>query len=430
MIDRYTLPEMGKIWTLENKFQKWLDVEIAACEAMAELGYIPVEAAKAIREKAAFDVDRINEIEKVTNHDVIAFLTNVAENVGEESKYIHMGMTSSDVGDTALCLLMKEAGELLLPRLQILREKLVEKAKEYKYTPMIGRTHGIHAEPMTFGMKMLLWIAETDRNIERLKRAIENISVGKLSGAVGTYANIDPEVERRVCEKLGLKPAPIATQVIQRDRHAEYMATIAVIGCTLEKIATELRNLQRTDIREAEEYFAKGQKGSSAMPHKRNPITGERISGLARVLRGNALAAMENVALWHERDISHSSVERVIIPDSTILLDYMLHLTIKIVSNLLVYPDAMMENMNKTRGLIYSQRVLLALVEKGILRERAYELVQRNAMEVWRTKQNFLDLLLADEDVTALISPEELRSLFDYQWYLRYVDTIFARFGL
>ncbi|WP_418791694.1 adenylosuccinate lyase [Phosphitispora sp. TUW77] len=430
MIERYTLPEMGRIWTLENKFQKWLDVEIAACEAMAELGQIPAEAVKVIREKAAFDVNRIDEIEKVTNHDVIAFLTNVAENVGEESKYIHMGMTSSDVGDTAMCLLMKEAAEHLLPKLAILREKLVEKAGEYKYTPMIGRTHGIHAEPMTFGMKMLLWIAETDRNIERLNRAIETISVGKLSGAVGTYANIDPEVERRVCEKLGLQPASIATQVIQRDRHAEYMATLAVIGSTLEKIATELRNLQRTDIREAEEYFAKGQKGSSAMPHKRNPITGERISGLARILRGNALAAMENVALWHERDISHSSVERVIVPDSTILLDYMLHLTIRIIGSLLVYPDAMIENLNKTKGLIYSQRVLLALVDKGILRERAYELVQRNAMEVWRTKEDFLDLLQKDNDVTGLISAEELRSLFDYNWFLRHVDTVFQRFRI
>jgi len=430
MIERYTLPEMGRIWTLENKFQKWLDVEIAACEAMAELGQIPAEAVRVIREKAAFDVNRIDEIEKVTNHDVIAFLTNVAENVGEESKYIHMGMTSSDVGDTALCLLMKEAAEHLLPRLAVLREKLVEKAGEYKYTPMIGRTHGIHAEPMTFGMKMLLWIAETDRNMERLQRAVETISVGKLSGAVGTYANIDPEVERRVCEKLGLQPASIATQVIQRDRHAEYMSTLAVIGCTLEKIATELRNLQRTDIREAEEYFAKGQKGSSAMPHKRNPITGERISGLARILRGNALAAMENVALWHERDISHSSVERVIVPDSTILLDYMLHLTIKIVGSLLVYPDAMMENLNKTKGLIYSQRVLLALVDKGVLRERAYELVQRNAMEVWRTKQNFVDLLQNDADVVKLIPAEELHSLFDYNWFLRHVDAVFQRFGL
>lgn len=430
MIERYTLPEMGRIWDLENKFRKWLDIEIAVAEAMAELGEIPVEAAKNIREKANFDVKRIEEIEAVTNHDVIAFLTCVAEYVGEDSKYVHLGMTSSDVGDTALCLLMKEAAEHLLRKLRILREKLVAKAGAYKYTPMIGRTHGIHAEPMTFGMKILLWLAETDRNIERLQKAIETISVGKLSGAVGTYANINPEVEARVCAKVGLKASPIATQVIQRDRHAEYMSTIAVIGATLEKMATEIRNLQRTDIREAEEYFGKGQKGSSAMPHKRNPITNERIAGLARVLRGNALAALENVALWHERDISHSSVERVIVPDSTILLDYMLHLMIKVIDNLLVYPDAMIENLNKTRGLIYSGRLLLALVDKGILRERAYEMVQRNAMQVWATKQNFLDLLLADKDVMELISEEELRELFDYNWYLRHVDMIFARFGL
>ncbi|MHB9093825.1 MAG: adenylosuccinate lyase [Eubacteriales bacterium] len=430
MIDRYTRPEMGRIWNLENKFRKWLDIEIAAAEAMAELGEIPAEAAKAIREKANFNVERIEEIEAVTNHDVIAFLTCVAEYVGEDSKYVHHGMTSSDVGDTALCLLMKEAGEHLIGKLETLREKIKAKAKEYKYTPMIGRTHGIHAEPMTFGMKMLLWLAETDRNLERLKRAVETISVGKISGVVGTYANINPEVETRICAKIGLKPAAIATQVIQRDRHAEYMSTLAVIGATLEKIATELRNLQRTDIREAEEYFGKGQKGSSAMPHKRNPITTERISGLARVLRGNAMAALENVALWHERDISHSSVERVIVPDSTILLDYMLHLLIKVIDNLLVYPEAMMENLNKTRGLIYSGRLLLALLDKGILRERAYELVQRNAMQVWATKQNFLDLLLADKDVMALISEQELYDLFDYKWYLRHVDMIFARFGL
>jgi len=430
MIDRYTRPEMGRIWELENKFRKWLDIEIAAAEAMAELGEIPAEAARNIGQKANFDVRRIEEIEAVTNHDVIAFLTSVAEYVGEDSKYVHLGMTSSDVGDTALCLLMKEAGEHLLGKVQMLREKLVEKAKEYKYTPMIGRTHGIHAEPMTFGMKMLLWLAETDRNIERLQKAIETISVGKLSGAVGTYANINPEVEARVCAKLGLTPALIATQVIQRDRHAEYMSTLAVVGATLEKIATELRNLQRTDIREAEEYFGKGQKGSSAMPHKRNPITNERISGLARVLRGNALAAMENVALWHERDISHSSVERVIVPDSTILLDYMLHLTIRVIDNLLVYPETMIENLNKTRGLIYSGRLLLALVDKGILRERAYELVQRNAMQVWATKQNFIDLLLADQDVMDLITEGELREQFDYNWYLRHVDMVFARFGL
>ncbi|MDA8233426.1 MAG: adenylosuccinate lyase [Clostridia bacterium] len=430
MIDRYTLPEMGRIWALENKFRKWLDIEVAACEAMAELGKIPKEAVEVIKEKADFNVKRIEEIEAQTNHDVIAFLTCVAEYVGDESKYIHLGMTSSDVGDTALCLQMKEAGEVLLPKLETLREKIREKAKEHKYTPMIGRTHGIHAEPMTFGMKMLLWLAETERNIERLKRAIETISVGKISGAVGTYANLEPTVEAKVCAKLGLKVAPISTQVIQRDRHAEYMTTMAVIASSLDKFATEIRNLQRTDIREVEEFFGKGQKGSSAMPHKRNPITNERIAGLARVVRGNAQAALENVALWHERDITHSSVERVIVPDSTILLDYMLHLMIKVISNLLVYPEAMLENMNKTRGLIYSQRTLLALVDKGILRERAYELVQRNAMQVWATKENFLDLLLADSDVMELISAEELKGLFDHSWYLRHVDEIFTRFGL
>lgn len=430
MIERYTLPEMKKIWDLENKFQKWLEIEVYACEAQAELGVIPKEAVKVIRERAKFDLKRIEEIEAVTDHDVIAFLTAVAENVGDESKYIHLGMTSSDVGDTALALLMKEAAEHLVPKLEKLHGILLKKAGEYKYTPMIGRTHGIHAEPMTFGMKMLLWAAETERNLERLHKAIKTISVGKISGAVGTYANIDPYVEEYVCKQLGLEPAPIATQVLQRDRHAEYMTTLAVIGSSLDKFATEIRNLQRTDIREAEEFFAKGQKGSSAMPHKRNPITMERVAGLARVLRGNALAAMENVALWHERDITHSSVERVIVPDSTILLDYMLHLFIKKIENILVYPEAMEDNLNKTKGLIYSQRVLLALINKGSLREKAYELVQRNAMQVWATKENFVDLLKADQEVAQLLSEQELDEIFDIKWFLRYIDRIFARFGL
>jgi adenylosuccinate lyase len=325
---------------------------------------------------------------------------------------------------------MKEAAEQILGKLTTLKEKVKEKAVEYKYTLEMGRTHGIHAEPMTFGMKMLLWYAETERNIERLERAIETIGVGKISGAVGTYANLEPIVEEKVCAKLGLKPAPISTQVIQRDRHAEYMSTLAVIASSLDKFATELRNLQRTDIREVEEPFAKGQKGSSAMPHKRNPITGERISGLARVIRGNAVAAFENVALWHERDISHSSVERVIVPDSTIAVDYMLHLLIRVIDGLLVYPDAMMKNIEKTKGLIFSQRTLLALVNKGVLREKAYELVQRNAMQVWGTENNFFDLLMADPEVTEFISAEELREVFSYDWYIRYVDEIFARFGL
>lgn len=431
MIDRYTLPEMKKIWSEENKFRKWLEVEIYACEALAELGQVPPEALAEIKEKAGFNVERIAEIEAVTNHDVIAFTTNVAEYVGEAAKYIHLGLTSSDVVDTALAALMKEAGLHILGRLKQLREALLEKAREHRNTIMIGRTHGIHAEPITFGLKMLLWVAETDRNIRRMERAVETISVGKISGAVGTYANIDPRVEAHVCARLGLRPARVSTQVLQRDRHAEYLTTIAVIGSSLDKFATELRSLQRTDILEVEEPFKKGQKGSSAMPHKRNPITGERISGMARLLRGNALAAMENVALWNERDISHSSVERVIIPDSTITLDYMLYKLTDIIANLQVYPGNMMRNIQRTHGLIFSQRVLLALVEeKGLTRERAYELVQRNAMQTWRTGENFRDLLLKDPDVAAHLSEEEIDGLFDYNYHLKNVDVIFKRFGL
>lgn len=430
MIERYTLPEMKHIWSEENKFQKWLDVEIHACEALAELGQIPAEAVQVIKEKARFDVNRILEIESVVHHDVIAFTTCVAEYVGEESKYVHMGLTSTDVVDTAQSVRMKEAGQQILGRLQKLHQVLLERAQEHRNTLMIGRTHGVHAEPMTFGLKMLLWAAETERNIARMERAIDNISVGKISGAVGTYANISPKVEAYVCDKLGLKPSPISTQVLQRDRHAEFMNTLAVIGCTLEKISTEIRSLQRTDLREAEEFFAQGQKGSSAMPHKRNPIITERITGMARLLRGNALVAMENVALWHERDISHSSVERVIIPDSTTALDYMLYKMIDIIANLLVYPEKMKQNMERTNGLVFSQRVLLALVEKGITRERAYELVQRNAMECWQTSQPFKELLANDEDVAKLLAREELDSIFEYSHYLRHVDEIYTRFGL
>lgn len=431
MIDRYTLPEMKKIWSEENKFSKWLDIEILACEALAELGQVPREAVAEIKKKAGFDVRRIAEIEAVTNHDVIAFTTNVAEYVGDAARYIHLGLTSSDVVDTALSVLMREAGLHLLERLKQLRQALLEKAGEHRKTVMIGRTHGIHAEPITFGLKMLLWVAETERNIQRMERAVEAISVGKISGAVGTYANIDPRVEAYVCARLGLKPARVSTQVLQRDRHAEYLTTIAVIGSSLDKFATELRSLQRTDILEVEEPFKKGQKGSSAMPHKRNPITGERISGLARLLRGNALAAMENVALWNERDISHSSVERVIIPDSTIILDYMLVKLTGIISGLMVYPENMKRNIERTRGLIFSQRVLLSLVEeKGLARERAYELVQRNAMQSWRTGQNFRDLLLKDAELMAHFSAEEIDRLFDYNYHLKHVDEIYKRFGL
>ncbi len=431
MIERYTLPEMKQIWSEENKFRKWLDVEIYACEALAELGQVPPEALAQIKEKADFDVRRIAEIEAVTNHDMIAFTTNVGEYVGEAARYINLGLTSSDVLDTALSALMKEAGERLVTRLKQLREVLLEKAEEHRHTVMIGRTHGIHAEPITFGLKMLLWVDETERSIRRMKQAVETVSVGKISGAVGTYANVDPGVEAHVCARLGLKPARVSTQVLQRDRHAEYLTAIAVIGSTLDKFATELRSLQRTDILEVEEPFRKGQKGSSAMPHKRNPITGERISGLARLLRGNALAAMENVALWNERDISHSSVERVIVPDSTIILDYMLAKLIDIINNLQVYPENMLRNINRTHGLIFSQRVLLALVEeKGFSRERAYELVQRNAMQSWRTGESFRDLLLKDGDVTAQLSEEEVDELFDFSYHLKHVDEIYKRFGL
>jgi len=430
MIDRYTLPEMKRIWSQDNKYRKWLDVEIYACEAMNELGLVPPEALKNIKEKASFTVDRVDEIEAVTNHDVIAFLTCVAEYIGEDSKYIHMGLTSSDVLDTALAAQMKEAGEMILNRLRELRPVLLERAVEHRNTIMMGRTHGVHAEPITFGLKMLLWASETDRNIERMERALASISVGKISGAVGTYANINPDIEAHVCQRLGLKPAAISTQVVQRDRHAEFLSTMAIIGSSLEKFTTEIRSLQRTEILEVEEYFAKGQKGSSAMPHKRNPITAERITGMARLLRGNALVAMENVALWNERDISHSSVERVIIPDSTTALDYMLYKFIAMMRNLLIYPENMIKNMNITGGLLFSQRVLLTLVNKGLSRERAYELVQRNAMESWRTRNNFQDLLHQDAEVTSILSPDEIDGLFDYSYHLGRVDEIYKRFGL
>ncbi len=430
MIDRYTLPEMKAIWSQENKYRKWLDVEICACEALAEKGVVPAGALREIKERANFTVERIDKIEAVTNHDVIAFLTCVGEYVGDASKYIHLGLTSSDVLDTALAVQIKEAGEQILRRMEKLKDVLLEKAREHRNTIMIGRTHGIHAEPTTFGLKMLLWVAETERNIKRMKNAVETVSAGKISGAVGTYANIDPFVEEYVCRKLGLKPARVSTQVLQRDRHAEFMTTLAVIGSSLDKFATEIRSLQRTDILEAEEYFKKGQKGSSAMPHKRNPITTERISGLARLLRGNALVAMENVPLWHERDISHSSVERVIIPDSTITMDYMLHKFTDIMQNLLVYPENMKKNLDKTHGLIFSQRVLLALVDKGLSRESSYELVQRNAMRSWNEGEDFKQLLLNDAEIIAVLPENEIEGLFDFGYHLQHVDDIYKRFGL
>ena len=430
MIDRYTHPEMGNIWTLENEFRTMLKVEILACEAMNKLGIVPDDALKDIQNKADFRLERIKEIEAVTNHDVIAFLTNVAEYVGDASKYIHKGLTSSDVKDTALCYMTVQSADLIMRHLENFHAILRRRAAEFKNTVMIGRTHGIHAEPMTFGMKFLLWSDEIERDMERLKQAREMMAVGKLSGAVGTYSNIDPFVEEYVCKKLELKPVRLATQVIQRDRHAHFLTTLAIIGSSLDKMATEIRNLQRTDIREAEEYFAPGQKGSSAMPHKRNPITCEKVSGMARLLRGYAVAGLEDVALWHERDISHSSVERVILPDATIALDHMLRKFTNIIDKLLVYPDAMMANLNKTGGLIFSQNLLIALVTKGVLREDAYKWVQRNAMARWLEGADFKTNVEADPDIKKYLTDEEIEHCFDPKPMLRNVDLIFSRFGL
>lgn len=427
MIERYTLPQMGNIWTLENRYRKILDVEICACEAQAELGNIPQHAVTVIKEKARFDVGRVEEIEKTTQHDVIALLTNVAEYVGEESRYIHLGLTSYDVVDTALSLMMKEASEIIEKDLVELSEILLAGAKKYKNTVMIGRTHGIHAEPMTFGLKLALWFKETERNLVRMKAAKECISVGKLSGAVGTYSQISPRIEEYVCANLGLVPTPISTQIIQRDRHAQVLTTLAIIASSLDKFATEIRSLARTDIREVEEYFGKGQKGSSAMPHKRNPIICERISGLARIVRANSLAGLENVALWHERDITHSSVERLIIPQSFILTDYMLVKFKETIQRLVVYPENMEKNIDKTHGLIYSQGVLLALAQKGMLREDAYRLVQYNAMKSLDEGVSFKDLLKKDKEIRHILSIKEIDSCFDLKPYLRHIDYIFNR---
>ncbi|MDR3348623.1 MAG: adenylosuccinate lyase [Acidaminococcales bacterium] len=430
MIKRYSTPQMAKLWTDDNEFRTMLKIEILAAEAMSELGQVPEGALRAIKEKADFTVERIREIEKVTNHDILAFLTAVAERVGDASKYIHMGLTSSDVKDTALACLMRDAADIIVGRLENLAVVLRRRAAEHKHTPMVGRTHGIHAEPMTLGLKFALWLDENERNLARMKAARAAVAVGKLSGAVGTYSNIDPLVEKYVCEKLGIRPARIATQVIQRDIHAEFIAAMAIVGSSLDKYATELRNLQRTDIRETEEYFTPGQKGSSAMPHKRNPITCERISGLARILRANAQAALENVALWHERDISHSSVERVILPDSSQLLDYMLEKITGVIDRLLVYPDAMLANLNKTGGLVFSQRVMLALVGKGALREDAYLWVQRNAMARWLEGADFKDNIAKDPDIAKFLTEDEIKECFDPAYMLRNVDLILARFEI
>lgn len=430
MIERYTLWQMGAIWSEESKLSNWLKIEVAACEAWAQLGKIPVEALEDIQEKAAFEVSRINEIEAEVHHDVIAFLTNVGEYVGDASKYIHLGMTSSDILDTGLAMQMRDSADLLLGKLAKLQKVVGEKARQYKYTLNIGRTHGVHGEPTTFGLKMALWYSELDRDIKRLEEARAVVACGAISGAVGNFAHLDPRVEEYVCQALGLAPCPVSTQIIQRDRHAQFMTTLAVVASSLEKMATEIRNLQRTELLEAEEPFRKGQKGSSAMPHKRNPMMSERVAGLSRVVRGNALAALENVALWHERDLTHSSVERVIIPDSCILLDYMLEKFTGIVSGMLIYENNMMDNINKTRGLVFSQELMLALVGKGMLRENAYRLVQRNAMQSWANGDDFRKLVRADKEIMAFLNEEDLTSVFDLGIYTANVDYIFRRCGL
>jgi len=427
LIPRYSLPEMSSIWEPENKFKIWLKVEILACEALAKKGEIPKSALKDIQTKSQFNVDRIDEIEREVKHDVIAFLTCVAEHVGESARYMHMGMTSSDVLDTALAVQMKQSATLILKELSAFKVVLERQAKKYKLTPTIGRSHGIHAEPLTFGLKIANWYEEVKRNVNRLKRARQTIAYGQISGAVGTFACIDPDVEEYVCAKLGLKPAPVSSQVIQRDRHAEFFSALAIIAGTIDKIATEIRHLQRTEVLEAEEFFSKGQKGSSAMPHKRNPIISEQMSGLARVVRANAFAAMENIPLWHERDISHSSVERVIGPDSTILIHYMLRKMTKMMDGLVVYPDNMMRNLEKTGGLIYSQSVLLALVRKGITREEAYKLVQKNAMQSWEKGKDFLMLLKKDKEISKLLSVTEIDKTFKLTTQYKNIDRIFKR---
>ena len=425
---------MQAIWTDEAKFERWLQLEIAAVEARVEAGLVPQEALDVIKKNARFNVDEILEIEKETKHDVIAFLTNVNRYVGPWSRYIHEGLTSSDVGDTCLAMQMRDAGRILVNDLEKLIKVLADRAVEFKYTLEMGRTHGIHAEPTTFGLKLLLWHQEMLRNLARLDRAVENVSVGKISGAVGTYQHLSPDIEAAVCKKLGLKPSPISTQVLQRDRHAEFLTTLAIIASSIEKFSVEFRHLQRTEVRETEEFFSKGQKGSSAMPHKRNPITFERLTGLARVVRSNSIAGMENVALWHERDISHSSVERIIMPDSTMALCYMLRTFTDTLKNLLVYPDRMEENFNTSYGLTLSQTLLLALTGKGLTREDAYKLVQRNAMKSWENKVQLKEYVLQDQDILAHVSPEEIEKLFSPENILnklkKSVDIIFARNGL
>src|SRR5918912_1522142 len=427
MITRYTLPEMGALWSEQNKFQKWLDVEIAVCEVHAEMGTIPRDALEQIKARARFDVERINEIEKTTNHDVIAFTTNLAESIGEASRFVHYGLTSSDVVDTANALLLRDSVDILLKKVDTLIETLKRRALEFKNTPQVGRTHGIHAEPTSFGLTFALWYDEMRRNRERLVRARNAVAVGKISGAVGAFAHLDPLVEEQVCARLGLKAAPVSTQVIQRDIYAEYLTTLAIVASPLDKFALNVRHWQRTEVREAQERFTKGQKGSSAMPHKRNPIISERICGMARIVRANSLVGLENIALWHERDISHSSAERVVLPDSSIALDYMLQKATSLIETLVVYPERMLANLNATRGLVFSGQLLLALTQAGVAREQAYEWVQRNAMRAWDVGADFRALVAADADINARLSRAEIEQAFAPDTYLRNVDALFAR---
>jgi len=427
MIERYTLPEMGTVWSLQNKFQKWLDVEIAVCEVHAEDGTIPADALGEIKSKAAFTVERVNEIEKTTDHDVIAFTTNLAENIGPASRFVHYGLTSSDVVDTANALLLRDACELLLAKTDGLLDVLKRRAFEFKDTPQIGRTHGIHAEPTSFGLAWALWYSEMERNRERLITARDRISVGKISGAVGAFAHLDPSVEERVCERLGLKAADVSTQVIQRDRYAEYLCTLAIVASTLEKMAVQVRHWQRTEVREAQEAFKTGQKGSSAMPHKRNPILSERICGMARTIRANAIVGLENVALWHERDISHSSAERIVLPDSSASLDYILAKATSLLDTLVVYPENMLKNLEITRGLVFSGQLMLALTQKDVSREDAYAWTQRNAMKVWDEGGEYLELIKNDADISTHLSQDEITRVFDLKHYLRNVEKVFER---
>jgi adenylosuccinate lyase len=427
MIDRYTLPEMGALWSEETKFQKWLDVEIAVCEVHAEMGTIPRDALEQIKSRAEFSVARINEIEKTTDHDVIAFTTNLAESIGEPARFVHYGLTSSDVVDTANALLLRDACDLILKKIEALLEVLKRRAFEFKSTPQVGRTHGIHAEPTSFGLTFALWYDEMRRNQDRLRKARETVAVGKISGAVGAFAHLDPQVEEKVCARLGIKAAPVSTQIIQRDNYAEYLCTLAIIASSLDKFALQIRHWQRTEVREAQEKFKRGQKGSSAMPHKRNPILSERICGMARVVRANSIVGLENVALWHERDISHSSAERVVLPDSSIAIDYMLQKMTSLIDGLVVYPERMLENLNATRGALFSGQLLLALTQAGVSREQAYEWTQRNALKAWDEGAELQPLVLADKEIRAHLSEDQIARAFSLDTYLRNVEKVFAR---